>query len=120
VPAPAPVEAAAPGLEVSAPPPAPRIEETVIEAVVVPPFEEKRGFWSRLFGRSKSPEDDLVAEAEAILEPADGDLSGPLTVERRVQVPITLAPEETARGVRLRLVLDLRVRPSEQGRSRAA
>ncbi len=134
-PEPEPVEARSE----SRPTPAPemrRVEGTRPADVLEVPAEsfspvseegEKPGFWGRMFGR-KAREDQgaetLVAEAS--LAPVEipavggsGDAS-PVFIERRIQVPITLGPDEIVRGAKLRLVLEIRVDPAEKRNSKVA
>ena len=44
----------------------------------------------------------------------------PVFIEKRIQVPVTLGPEEMVRGARLRLVLEIEVEAVQPEKSRAA
>ncbi len=91
--------------------------------------EERPGFWGRLFGRGNKEEQGAGASPatrEARLAPVElpavggsGDAS-PVFIERRIQVPITLGPEEMVRGARLRLVLEIQVEASGESGSKVA
>jgi len=48
-----------------------------------------------------------------------GDFA-PVTIERRIQVPITLGPDEVMRGARLRLVLEIKVEAATERDSKVA
>jgi hypothetical protein len=92
----------------------------------------KQGFWGRLLGKKarvetvEAPAPEVVAEVDAI--PYQGETrvasvdipsvaangqDNPVVIERRVQIPITLGPEEVLRGARLRLVMEIRVAASQ-------
>ncbi len=115
VPVPQPQAAAPQPIE----PPIQRVE-AVVETIPQFPEPPRRSFWDKLFGRGKdAPTAPPTASAE--LAPADLDAGeGTVVIERRVEVPITLTAEEAERGTRVRLVLELKVRESDQRRSRAA
>ena len=88
---------------------------------------EKPGFWGRLFGRkARADQGAETLVAEASLAPVEipavggsGDTS-PVFIERRIQVPITLGPDEIVRGAKLRLVLEIRVDPAQKRDSKVA
>jgi signal recognition particle receptor subunit beta len=92
-----------------------------------PGEERKPGFLGRLFGRKGREEEGgetLVAEAQ--LAPVElpqvggsGDTS-PVFIERRIQVPVTLGPDEMIRGAKLRVVLEIKVEPAEKRGSKVA
>jgi len=134
-PAPEPVEAGADGR------PTPntlrRIEGRRREDVVEVPAEsfssepgeeeKKPGFLGRIFGRKPRETEGgetLVAEAKLApveLPPVGGSgETSPVFIERRIQVPVTLGPDEMVRGAKLRLVLEIRVEPAEKRGSKVA
>ncbi len=104
-------------------------EEPVVEARVVGDESgSSPGFWGRLLGRKSKPAEEEGLEAipsarlATVTLPAVGGSgsSSPVFIERRIQVPITLGPEEMVRGARLRLVLEIQVEASESKDSRVA
>jgi hypothetical protein len=74
----------------------------------------KGGFWGRLLGRNKAepePEPTYVSRTPVSL-PIGRGTGEPVVIERKLRIPITLGPEEIARGARLRLVLEVQVESS--------
>ncbi len=104
-----------------------------VEAVVSAPSwesnERRGGFWSRfrrrkveppeLASTAEPPEEKELAPVEIPLVGGSGDFA-PVTIERRIQVPITLGPDEVMRGARLRLVLEIKVEAATEKNSRVA
>ena len=59
--------------------------------------------------------------AEVSIPPVGGSKdTTPVFIEKRIQVPVTLGPEEMVRGARLRLVLEIEVEAVQPEKSRAA
>ena len=106
--------------------------------------ERNSGFWGRIFGRkakdeSAEPQTMEAGGTEAAPEaspkvvpaPASGlarveipaagiSTEGPVFIEKRIQVPVTLSPEDITRGATLRLVLEVKVEAGESSESKAA
>ncbi len=83
--------------------------------------EEKGGFWGRLFNRSRkdhrseyrTPQQRQARVAEVKIPAVAGSgETTPVFIEKRIQVPVTLGPEEIVRGATLRLVLEIQVEAS--------
>jgi hypothetical protein len=91
--------------------------------------ERRGGFWSRFRRRKAQPlEPSLMTTPvlEQELAPVEipavggsGDFA-PVTIERRIQVPITLGPDEVLRGARLRIVLEIKVEAATEKNSKVA
>lgn len=109
--------------------PKPRLAE--VEAVMPistgEAAEQRGGFWSKLRRRKAQPSEPtqaptLQAELAPVEIPAvggSGDFT-PVTIERRIQVPVTLGPDEVMRGARLRLVLEIKVEAAAEKNSKVA
>jgi signal recognition particle receptor subunit beta len=93
------------------------------------PSERRGGFWRRFRHRKPQSQDSIPSTAPVLereLAPVEipavggsGDFA-PVTIERRIQVPITLGPDEVMRGARLRLVLEIKVEAATEKNSKVA
>ncbi len=124
-------KAVEPSVAVAKPPLARRPRLTEVETTVMAPSraakQERPGFWSRLMGRKAEPPkpapvSGVQVETPAVEIPVVGGAGSfaPVTIERRIQVPITLGPEEVMRGARLRLVLEIKVEVAGESNSKVA
>lgn len=87
---------------------------------------DKPGFLGRLFGRGKKqqksePESQIqrvdippAVSADDSKKESAPAAGGPVMIEKKIQVPISLNADEVARGVTLRLVLDVQVDSNAQ------
>jgi hypothetical protein len=101
-------------------------EEMPLEApepVMEPAVADKSEFDGLQDSEIESPAEEGVETRLAEVEVAAGDDSSdgsPIVISRRLQVPITLGPEEIMRGAKLRLELEIKIQASETARSKVA
>ena len=91
----------------SAPDPAPPVAAVSQPAVPAVPGSED------LNSEPDSAETRLAEVKKAVPDPEAAGESGPVFITRRLQVPITLGPEEILRGAKLRLELEIEVQTGE-------
>jgi signal recognition particle receptor subunit beta len=117
-----PAEPEIPAAEVRPEAPARKLEPVLPEASADESDQDGgRGFWGKIFRRDRKDEEPAptasyprharVSEVKIPAVAGSGETS-PVFIEKRIQVPITLGPEEIVRGATLRLVLEIQVEAS--------